>query len=1245
MVSETEKTLRKLLADRVLIIDGAMGTMLQNYSLEEEDYRGQQFKDHPHSLQGNNDLLSVTQPQILEEIHKAYLEAGADIVETNTFSSTRIAQEDYSLQDHAYEMNKASAQCAKNAAREFTEKDPSKPRFVAGSIGPTNKTASISPSVENPGERNISFDELVDAYTEQIQGLVDGGADLLLVETIFDTLNAKAALYAIKTYFEDTGNELPIFISGTITDQSGRTLSGQTTEAFYISMMHANMLGIGLNCALGADLMRPYIERLSKIAECYTFAYPNAGLPNLMGEYDHTPEFMADQLEEFVQSGFLNLAGGCCGTSPEHIKAISERLKSVKPVRSLPEERDTTMRLSGLEPVFYTPQSNFMNIGERCNVAGSIRFKRLIKNGNFEEALSVARAQVDAGAQVIDINMDEGLLDSVVVMKRFVNLIMSEPEIARVPIMVDSSNFSVIQSGLKCIQGKSIVNSISLKEGEEQFLSQAREIRKHGAAVVVMAFDETGQATESDRKVSIAERAYNLLREKAGFPPEDIIIDPNILTIATGMEEHNNYAVEFLESIKAIKQKLPHAKVSGGLSNLSFSFRGLNRIREAMHAAFLYHAIRNGMDMGIVNAGALIIYDEIPKDLLQLVEDAIFNRTSEATERLLEFAEKEKERQKNQGPTAKEAEEWRQGTVEERLSHSLVKGIDKYVIDDTEEARQKYSAPLHIIEGPLMKGMNVVGDLFGAGKMFLPQVIKSARVMKKAVGHLIPFMEEEKKRKMEEKGIEDESDMYAGTVLLATVKGDVHDIGKNIVRVVLSCNNYRVIDLGVMVTCEKILSEAKRVNADIIGLSGLITPSLSEMSHVSKEMERLGFSLPLLIGGATTSKQHTAVKIRPHYSGPCIHVLDASKSVTVVSSLLDQDSRDEFIEEIDEEYEDLREDWLSSHEDRKFVSLEKARERRLKIDFDKTPPAPAPSFFGTKVLDNYDLNRIVENIDWSPFFAVWQLRGKYPNRGFPKLFNDPKVGPEAKKLYEEAQEMLNEIVEKKLMRVRGVIGFWPANSVGDDIEVYPDEDRKAPIATLYGIRQQQEREKTKEFLSMSDFVAPKGYQDYVGIFAVATFGCEEMVAEYEKNYDDYKSIMAKALADRLAEAFAEVLHEDVRKEYWGYAPDESLGSKDLIKVKYEGIRPAPGYPSQPDHTEKQTMWDLADVKEATGIGLTESLAMNPPAAVSGLYFAHPESKYFAVGKIEKDQVEDYARRKGRSVDEIEQWLEPILGYK
>ncbi|KAL1925084.1 uncharacterized protein VTP21DRAFT_4738 [Calcarisporiella thermophila] len=1243
---EVERYLENALQERIMFIDGGMGTVIQSFKFTEEDFRGDLFKSHAKNLRGNNDVLVLTQPEAIKKIHIQYLEAGSDMIETNTFSSTRIAQADYALEDYSYELNKAAARIAKEACHEMMLRDPSRKRFVLGAMGPTNRTCSISPSVENPAYRNVTFDELVEAYKEQAQGLLDGGADIFLVETIFDTLNAKAAVYALDLLFEEIGQRIPIFISGTIVDQSGRTLSGQTGEAFIISLRHARPVALGLNCALGASQMRPFVQDISRATDSFVIVYPNAGLPNAFGEYDETPEMMAAAVEEFAKEGLVNILGGCCGTTPAHIKAISEACSKYKP-RQRPKIPDCMM-LSGLEPLKIDGSINFVNVGERCNVAGSRKFAKHVLKGEFEEALTIAKSQVENGAQVMDINMDEGMLDGKQAMTTFLNLLASDPDVSRIPLMIDSSNFEVVTAGLKCSQGKCIVNSISLKEGEEDFLNKARVVKRFGAAVVVMAFDETGQADVCSRKFEICHRSYKLLTEKIGFDPHDIIFDPNILTICTGMEEHNNYGVEFINATREIKKGCPHAKVSGGVSNLSFSFRGMDKVREAMHSVFLFHAIKAGMDMGIVNAGFLTVYDEIPKDLLQLCEDAVWNRDPEVTEKLLEYAKQHGKAGKKDDTSE---EEWRKGTVEERLKHALVKGIEKYVVEDTEEARlnkEKYPRPLNVIEGPLMNGMSVVGDLFGAGKMFLPQVIKSARTMKKAVNHLIPFMEQERLENLAKSGALDSGEpAYNGTVVLATVKGDVHDIGKNIVGVVLGCNNYKVIDLGVMVPCEKILEVAIKERANIIGLSGLITPSLDEMIHVASEMEKSGMSTPLLIGGATTSKTHTAVKVAPKYSQPTVHVLDASRSVVVVSSLLDEKVKEQFAEDVADEYEEIREDHYDSIREKKYVSIQVARENGMKINWANEPKPVKPTFLGMKVFDKYSLKKCAERIDWWPFFQIWQLRPAYQNRGM-KIFQDEKVGAEAKRVYDDAQELLHKIIDQDLLQARGVLAFYPANSVGDDIEVYADESRTEVISTFYGLRQQSEKDSKEPYHCLSDFIAPRetGIPDYIGLFACsAGFGCEELCAQYEKDGDDYNSIMVKAIADRLAEAMAEALHEDVRKEYWGFAPDEQLSVEDLLAVKYRSIRPAPGYPTQPDHLEKITMWNLCDIKETTGIELTESLAMFPAASVSGLYFANPQAKYFAVGKIGRDQVEDYAARKGEDLEKIEKWLMPILSYK
>uniref|UniRef100_A0A4W4G870 Methionine synthase n=1 Tax=Electrophorus electricus TaxID=8005 RepID=A0A4W4G870_ELEEL len=1224
-----EDELRETLQKRIMVLDGGMGTMIQQRKLQEDHFRGTEFKDHPRSLKGNNDLLSITQPEVIYSIHKEYLLAGADIIETNTFSSTRVAQADYGLEDLAYRLNKASAEVARKAADEVTAQTGVK-RYVAGAVGPTNRTLSVSPSVERPDFRNITFDELVEAYSEQIQGLLDGGCDILLVETIFDTANAK--------------------ISGTIVDKSGRTLSGQTGEAFVISVSHMSPLCVGLNCALGATEMRPFIEAIGRNTNAFVLCYPNAGLPNTFGDYDETPETMASHIKEFALDGLVNIVGGCCGTTPHHIRAISESVKQCKARCAPTDVFSNFLLLSGLEPFRIGPYTNFVNIGERCNVAGSRKFAKLIMTGNYEEALSVAKAQVQMGAQVLDINMDEGMLDGSVAMTRFCNLIASEPDIAKVPLCLDSSSFTVLEAGLKCCQGKAIVNSISLKEGEDDFLKRARQIRRYGAAAVVMAFDEEGQATETDEKIKICTRAYHLLTSRVGFNPNDIIFDPNILTIGTGMTEHSMYAVNFIRATRAIKDTLPGTRVSGGLSNLSFSFRGMDAIREAMHGAFLYHAIKDGMDMGIVNAGSLPVYDDIDKELLQLCENLIWNRDPDATEKLLQYAQNNVKG----GRKVIQTDEWRNGSVEERLEYALIKGIDKYVVQDTEEARAQvgvYPRPLRVIEGPLMNAMKTVGDLFGAGKMFLPQVIKSARVMKKAVAHLIPFIEQEQMMMMAASGSSEDTDPYQGTIVLATVKGDVHDIGKNIVGVVLGCNNFRVIDLGVMIPCDTILKEAIDKKADIIGLSGLITPSLDEMIHVAKEMERLRMTTPLLIGGATTSKTHTAVKIAPRYSAPVIHVLDASRSVVVCSQLLDDGLREDYFEEVTEEYEEIRQEHYDSLKERRYLSLAQAREKGLHVDWLSEPTPVRPRFLGTRVFDSYDLRRLTAFIDWKPFFDVWQLRGKYPNRGYPKIFNDKAVGVEAKRVYDDAQVLLNRMIDTGGLQARGLLGFWPAQSQGDDILIYAEDvtpTSSNPIATFYGLRQQAEKDSTspEPYLCLADFVAPvgSGVRDYVGLFALAVFGAEELCADFERQADDYGSIMVKALADRLAEAFAEELHARVRKELWGYSMEEELEVRDLHRLRYTGIRPAAGYPSQPDHTEKRTMWHLAGIQQKTGINLTESLAMTPAAAVSGLYFSNPRSRYFAVGKISQEQVEDYAKRKNIPVREAERWLGPNLAY-
>ncbi|XP_045593319.1 methionine synthase isoform X1 [Procambarus clarkii] len=1245
-MSARAREIHQALQDRILVIDGAMGTMIQRHKLSEIDYRGEEFKEHESNLMGNNDLLSLTKPQIILGIHKAYLEAGADIIETNTFSGTRIAQADYHLEHICYRLNLESARLARRAADEVTV-ETGKQRYVAGAMGPTNRTLSISPSVERPDYRNITFDGLVAAYTEQAKGLLDGGVDILLVETIFDTANAKAALFAIQSLFETEYDPVPIFISGTIVDKSGRTLSGQTGEAFIISVSHAQPMCIGLNCALGAREMRPFIENVSQNTTSFVICYPNAGLPNTFGDYDETPDTTASLIKDFARDGLVNVVGGCCGTTPDHIRAIAEAVAMIKPRTPPSVLYEGAQVLCGLEPMRLTDQTNFINIGERCNVAGSRKFCRLIKSGKYDEALAIAKTQVENGAQILDVNMDEGLLDSKAAMTRFLNLITTEPDICKIPLCIDSSNFDVIEAGLKVTQGKSIVNSISLKEGEDEFIFKAKLIKKHGCAVVVMAFDEVGQAVNAENKVKICQRSYKILTEIVGFNPNDIIFDPNILTIATGMEEHNNYGNYFIEATKIIKATCPGARVSGGVSNFSFSFRGKETIREAMHSVFLYHAIKAGMDMGIVNAGCLPVYDDIDPELLQLCESLLWNTDPEATDKLLAYAEKSS----SQAKVGVVLDEWRNRDVEERLKHSLVKGIDKFVEEDTEEARSntdKYPRALNVIEGPLMSGMSIVGELFGAGKMFLPQVIKSARVMKKAVAYLIPFMEAERAAKMGELGEEMlDKDRYNGTIVLATVKGDVHDIGKNIVGVVLGCNNYRVIDLGVMCPCDKILQCAIAEKADIIGLSGLITPSLDEMIFVAREMERLGLQVPLLIGGATTSRTHTAVKIAPKYNNPVVHVLDASKSVVVCSSLLDESVYDDFVDDLSEDYDMIREEHYESLREKRFLSLGDARKRKFKIDW-KTVPKPAiPKFLGTKVYKDYDLTTLVPYIDWKPFFDVWQLRGKYPNRGYPKIFKDATVGDEAKRVFDDAQKLLSKIISEGSLKATGIVGFYAANSVEDDIEVYSDASRSQVVAKLFGLRQQAEKESQDQFCCISDFISPSdsGVEDYIGMFAVtAGFGVDELCTSFQNDLDDYSIILVKAIADRLAEAFAEELHERVRKDLWGFACDEYLETNDLHRLKYQGIRPAPGYPSQPDHQEKLTIWKIMKVEEQTGIGLTDTLAMTPAASVSGLYFANPKSHYFSTGKLQKDQIMDYAQRRGVDITQVEKWLGTYLSY-
>jgi len=1227
--AEVRRALTEAARQRILVLDGAMGTELQAYKFSEEDFRGDRFRNHGRELRGNNDLLVLTQPEAVKAVHLAYFRAGADIVETNTFSGTAIAQADYGLEAIVYELNLEGARIARTAAR-IAEAEDGRRRFVAGAVGPTNRTLSISPDVNNPGYRAVTFDEVCNAYAEQVRGLVDGGVDIILIETIFDTLNAKAAIVAARRVFAERGVDLPMMISGTITDLSGRTLSGQTPTAFWYSVRHAEPFSIGLNCALGAREMRAHIQEIGKVADTFVCAYPNAGLPNEFGLYDESPEAMAAMIAEFADAGLVNLVGGCCGSTPAHIKAIAEAVAGKAP-RAVPEI-EPRMRLAGLEPLELTPDIPFVNVGERTNVTGSARFRKLITAGDYAAALDVAREQVANGAQVIDINMDEGLLDSRKAMVEFLNLIAAEPDIARVPVMIDSSKFEVIEAGLKCVQGKAIVNSISLKEGEEKFLAEARICRDFGAAVVVMAFDEAGQADTEDRKVEICTRAYRLLTEKVGFPPQDIIFDPNIFAVATGIEEHDNYGVDFINATRRIRQSLPHVHVSGGVSNLSFSFRGNEPVREAMHAVFLYHAIAAGMDMGIVNAGQLAVYDEIEPELREACEDVVLNRRKDATERLLALAENFK----GKGKQAREQDlAWRTWPVEKRLEHALVNGITDYIEEDVEEARLAAERPLNVIEGPLMAGMNVVGDLFGAGKMFLPQVVKSARVMKQAVAYLMPYMEKEK----EGSGFADRP--AAGKVLMATVKGDVHDIGKNIVGVVLQCNNYEVIDLGVMVPAQKILETARREKVDIIGLSGLITPSLDEMCFVASEMEREGFDIPLLIGGATTSRVHTAVKIHPNYTrGQAVHVNDASRAVGVVSSLLSSEQRGPYIEAVRSEYARIANAHARSEADKQRVPLAKARANPVRIDWATYTP-PRPTFLGTRVFRSYDVGELLRYIDWTPFFQTWEMKGR-----FPAILEDEEQGAAARQLYEDAQAMLKRIVEERWFNPKAVIGFWPANAVGDDIVLYTGESRQEKLATFFTLRQQLSRRDGRPNVALADFVAPEGMKpDYVGGFVVTAGMEEERIARrFERANDDYASIMVKALADRIAEAFAERMHERVRKEFWAYAPDEELDNEALIREEYAGIRPAPGYPAQPDHTEKATLFRLLEAERRIGVRLTESFAMWPGSSVSGLYIAHPESFYFGVAKVERDQVEDYALRKGMEIAEVERWLAPILNY-
>ncbi|HET7790555.1 MAG TPA: methionine synthase [Gemmatimonadales bacterium] len=1224
---ERSKTLERELLRRILVLDGAMGTMIQAYTLDEKDFRGARFARHGKDLRGNSDLLVLTRPDVIEEIHRGYLEAGADILETNTFNANAISQSDYGTEALVYELNQAAAALARGLADRFTAREPQRPRFVAGILGPTNRTASLSPDVNDPAYRNVSFDQLAAAYREQAAGLLDGGADLLMVETVFDTLNCKAALFAIRGLLEERGLDVPVAVSGTITDASGRTLSGQTVEAFWNSIRHANLFSVGLNCALGVNQLRPYVEELATVADTLVSCHPNAGLPNAFGEYDDTPAAMSAALAEWAASGLVNIVGGCCGTTPAHIRAIADAVAGVAP-REIPK-REPMCRLSGLEPLDFRKDRLFVNVGERTNVTGSKAFAKLILKGDFEGGLAVARQQVENGAQIIDVNMDEAMLDSEAAMTRFLRLIASEPDISKVPVMIDSSRWEVIESGLKCVQGKPIVNSISLKEGEAEFIKKAKLVRRYGAAAVVMAFDEQGQADTVERKVDVCSRAYRILTEQAGFPPEDVILDPNVFAVATGIEEHNRYAINYLEACRAIKKTLPRALVSGGVSNLSFSFRGSDAIREAMHSAFLYHAVQAGMDLGIVNAGQLAVYADIPAELLTAVEDVLFDRREDSTERLLGLADRYR-------GTAKTKEDlaWRKLPVRERLKHALVEGIVEHIEADVEEARKASSRAIEVIEGPLMDGMNVVGDLFGSGRMFLPQVVKSARVMKKAVAHLVPHIEREQ-------AADGVAPSAKGKVVLATVKGDVHDIGKNIVGVVLRCNNYDVTDLGVMVPAAKILDTAEEIHADIVGLSGLITPSLTEMTHVAKEMKRRGFTVPLLIGGATTSRAHTAVKIAPEYPGPTVHVLDASRSVGVLSDLLSDRRRESFLAGVRKEYETLRVEHGRRAAERSALPIAEARRRKLAIDWTGYRP-PAPACPGVTTLADYPLAELRRYIDWTPFFRAWELQGSYP-----AILDDPSLGAQARALLADAQRLLDRIEREQLLTARGTVGLFPANAVGDDIHVYRDDSRRVTAAVLYGLRQQMEKAPGRPNLCLSDFVAPRetDLADYVGAFAVtAGLGLDRLVRAFEQDNDDYSAILAKALADRLAEAFAERLHERVRREYWGYAPEEHLPLPEIVSERYRGIRPAPGYPACPDHSEKATLFALTDATRRAGITLTESGAMLPAASVSGWYFAHPEAHYFGLGKIERDQVTDYAKRKGRPVAEVERWLSANLAY-
>jgi 5-methyltetrahydrofolate--homocysteine methyltransferase len=1226
-VEDKTAELKKILATRILVLDGAMGTMIQTHKLDEAAYRGERFKDWPSDLKGNNDLLTLSQPKIIRDIHDSFLAAGADILETNTFNSTSIAEADYGMEELVYELNCEGAKLAKSAANEWSAKTPDKPRFVAGVLGPTNRTASISPDVNDPGFRNVSFDELVESYTEATQGLVDGGTDIILIETVFDTLNAKAAIYAVRKFFDDTGITLPVMISGTITDASGRTLTGQTPEAFWYSVAHMKPISIGFNCALGAEALRPHVQSVARVTGVNVSVHPNAGLPNAFGGYDDTPEYMAGQLREFAESGLVNIVGGCCGTTPPHIKAISEAVEGVKPRPMI--DTDLTCRLSGLEPLVFNDVTGFVNVGERTNVAGSPMFKKLIMEGDYDTALEIARQQVENGAQIIDVNMDEAMLDAEAAMDKFLKLIAAEPDVSRVPVMIDSSKFSVIEKGLKCVQGKCVVNSISMKEGEGPMIEQARKIMNYGAAAVVMAFDEKGQADSKERMIEILTHSYKVLTEKAGFPPEDIIMDPNVFPVATGIEEHRNFSKDFIEATKVLKETCPGVRISGGLSNVSFSFRGNNPVREAMHSVFLYHAIKAGMDMAIVNAGMLTVYADIAKDLRERVEDVILNKRDDSTERLLEIADNVTgEKREN-----KKDMSWREGTVGERLTHSLVRGVADFIVEDVEEARLAADRPIEVIEGPLMDGMNVVGDFFGSGQMFLPQVVKSARVMKQAVAHLLPFMDAEKAKSGDTRA--------KGKILLATVKGDVHDIGKNIVGVVFQCNNFHVIDLGVMVPYAKIAEVAKEEKVDIIGLSGLITPSLEEMASVANDMTRDGFDIPLLIGGATTSKVHTAVKIAPQYKGPTIYVTDASRAVGVVSHLMSDTSREKFLQGVNDDYTSVREKHEGRSQDRGHLSIAAARAEKFKIDWPNVTP-PKPTFLGLKIFEEYDLAELTTRIDWTPFFRTWELKGNYP-----AILKDDTVGEVATDLFNDAQAMLQQIVCEQWLGAKAAIGFFPANAVGDDVEVYTDETRTKVLTTFHFLRQQMEKREGRANLCLADFIAPKesGVADYIGGFAVTTgLNIEAKLAEFKAQHDDYNDILLKALADRLAEAFAERMHERVRKEFWGYASDESLSNQELIKEAYQGVRPAPGYPACPDHTEKPELFRVLEAEERTGITLTDGMAMWPASSVSGFYFSHPDSQYFGVGKITKEQIEDYAKRKELPLEQAERWLAPNLAY-